>query len=151
MSPIPGWTALRSRWAAVRPRRKAVLALLLVFAAGLAGGAVLEEIADEIDRPLFAAGDHDDDDEDDLTEERLLARLDLTAEQRARVEQVFEVREDRLEDYWDSRLPELESVIDSSRDEIRAILTPAQRAVYDSQLTRLRLHPRRALEEDDYD
>ena len=147
MNPIPGWTSLRSRWAAVPSRRKAVLALLLVFATGMAGGALLEDIVDEIDRPLFAADDHDDDDAD-LTEERLLARLDLSADQRTRVEQVFEAREDRLEEYWDARLPELESVIDSSRDEIRTILTPAQRDVYDSQLTRLRLHPRRALEED---
>jgi Spy/CpxP family protein refolding chaperone len=151
MSPIPGWSALRARWSAVAPRRKAVLALLLVFAAGLAGGALIEDLVDEIDRPLFAAEDHDSDDEDDLTEETLLANLDLTPDQWAGIERVFESREDRLEAYWDSRLPELEAVIDSSREEIRQILTPAQRAAYDSQLTRLRMHPRRQLEEDDDD
>ena len=149
MSRIPGWTALRSRWAAVAPRRKAVLAILLIFGTGLAGGALLEDIVDEIDRPLFAADDRDDDHEP--TEEKVLAGLDLTPEQRARIEQLFDAREDRLEDYWEARLPELESVIDSSRDEIRAILTPPQRAVYDSHLARLRLQPRPALEEDDDD
>jgi hypothetical protein len=150
----PGWSGLKARWAAVAPRRKALLALLLVFAVGLAGGAVVEEIADEIDRPLFGAGGHDDDDDDgpgDVSEETLLANLGLSAEQRTRTEQAFESREDRLEDYWNAHLPDLEAVIDSSREEIRAILTPAQRATYDSQLTRLRLHPRRQLGDDDHD
>lgn len=145
------WAALEARWSAVAPRRKAVLALLLVFAAGLGGGALLEDIVDELDRPLFAADDSDDDDAGDLSEETVLAHLDLTAEQRERIERVFEAREDRLERYWDARLPELESVIDSSRDEIRAILTPAQRSTYDSQLARLRFQPRRHFEEDDHD
>ncbi len=151
MSRVPGWTALKARWGAVAPRRKALLALRLVFAAGLGGGALVEDIVDEIDRPLFAADDRDHDDDDVPSEETLLANLDLTTDQRARIEQAFEAREDRLERYWDARLPELESVIDSSRDEIRSILTPAQRAIYDSQLTRLRLEPRRQYEEDDHD
>ena len=152
MSRIPGWAALRSRWSAVAPRRKALLALLLVFGTGLVGGALLEDIVDEMDRPLFAVDDRDDDrDDNEITEEAVLARLDLTSEQRARVERVFESREDRLEEYWEARLPELQSVIDSSREEVRAILSPAQRAAYDSQLNRLRLHARPELEEDDHD
>ena len=148
MSRLPGWAALRSRWGTVAPRRKAVLALLLVFATGLVGGAVVEDIVDEIDRPLFASDDHNDHDDDDLSEESLLANLDLSAEQRGRIERVFEAREDRMERYWDARLPELQSVIDSSRDEIRGILTPEQRTIDDSQLARLRFEPRRQLEED---
>ena len=109
----------------------------------------MEDIVDEIERPFFAAG-HDDED-DGLTEESLLERLDLTAEQRVQIERAFEAREDRLEAYWDAHLSELESVIDSSRQDIRAVLTPDQRAVYDSQLGRLRLQSRRELEADDDD
>lgn len=142
---------IRGVWASFAPRRRALLVLVLVFATGLLGGALLEDIVDEIERPLFAADDHDDDDEDDLTEEGLLGNLDLTPGQRAQIEQVFESREDRLESYWDARLPELQSVIDSSREAIRAILTPGQRAVYDRQLSRLRFTPRREFEEDDHD
>jgi hypothetical protein len=145
-----GWTALKHRWRTVAPRRKAWLALLLVFLAGIAAGALIERIADEIDRPLFSAARHDDDD-DDFSEEDLLDDLDLSREQRAAIERVFESREDRLESYWASRLPELETLIDSSRDEIRAILTPGQRAIYDRQLTRLRSDSRRQLGEDDDD
>ena len=149
MSRIPGWQAMKTRWTAIAPRRKALLALLLVFVTGLTGGALIEDIVDQIERPFFAA-DHDDDD-DGLTEESLLERLDLTAEQRVRIERAFEAREDRLEAYWDAHLSELESVFDSSRQDIRAVLTPDQRAVYDSQLGRLRLQSRRDLEEDDED
>jgi Spy/CpxP family protein refolding chaperone len=134
------------RWAAVSPRWRAVLALVMVFAAGLAGGAALEDIVDDIDRPLFAAGD--DDDDDDVSEETILANLDLSPEQRASIERMFERREDRLEAYWDRQLPDLEALIDSSRSEIRGILTPEQRTTYDSQLTRLRVHARRELRED---
>jgi Spy/CpxP family protein refolding chaperone len=134
------------RWAAVSPRWRAVLALVMVFAAGLAGGAALEDIVDDIDRPVFAAGDHDDD--DDVSEETILANLDLSPEQRASIERMFETREDRLEAYWDRQLPDLEALIDSSRSEIRGILTPEQRTTYDSQLTRLRVHLRRELRED---
>jgi Spy/CpxP family protein refolding chaperone len=143
-----GWTALKQRWGTVAPRHKAWLALLLVFLVGIAAGALIESIADEIDRPLFSAARHDDDD-DDFSEEDLLDDLKPSREQRAAIERVFESREDRLESYWETRLPELETLIDSSRDEIRAILTPEQRAIYDRQLTRLRSDSRRRLGEDD--
>jgi hypothetical protein len=137
MTSLPGWTALKNRWAAAGPRWKAILALVLVFAAGLAGGALVEDVADDFDRPLFAADRDDDDDDGGVSEETLLANLDLTAEQRARIEQLFEAREDRLEAFWDGQLPQLQVVIDSSREEIRGVLTPAQRTVYDSQVPRL--------------
>lgn len=147
MKAFPGWTALKSRWRAANPRWKAMLALVMVFAAGLAGGPLVEDIVDDIDRPVFAA-DHDDDDDHDLSEETILANLDLTPEQRASIERVFEAREDRLESYWDTQLPDLEALIDSTRGEIRDILTPEQRTIYDSQLTRLRIRVRRELRED---
>ena len=130
------------------PRWKAIVALVLVFAAGIAGGALIEDIADEFERPFAEA---DDDDRPAASEENILANLDLTAEQRAAIERVFESREERLEAYWDAQLPGLEAVIDSSRQEVRTILTPVQRTAYDSQLTHLRVHPRRILKEEDDD
>jgi hypothetical protein len=130
------------------PRWKAIVALVLVFAAGIAGGALIEEIADEFERPFAEA---DDDNRPAASEENILANLDLTAEQRAAIERVFESREERLEAYWDAQLPGLEAVIDSSRQEVRTILTPVQRTAYDSQLIHLRVHPRRILKEDDDD
>jgi len=130
------------------PRWKAIVALVLVFAAGIAGGALMEEIADEFERPFAEA---DDDNRPAASEENILANLDLTAEQRAAIERVFESREERLEAYWDAQLPGLEAVIDSSRQEVRTILTPVQRTAYDSQLIHLRVHPRRILKEENDD
>jgi hypothetical protein len=141
--------SLTSRWKAIRPQWKAILALVMVFAAGIAGGSLMEEIADDFDRP-FAEAD-DDNGRPAASEENILANLDLTAEQRAAIERVFESREKRLEAYWDGQLPGLEAVIDSSRQEVRTILTPAQRTAYDTQLVHLRVHPRRGLQEDDDD
>jgi Spy/CpxP family protein refolding chaperone len=134
---------------AMAPRWKAVLALVMVFAAGFAAGALVEDIADDLHRP-FAEAD-DDDDGGAPSEETILANLDLTPEQRAGIERVFEAREDRLETYWDSQLPDLDAVIDSSRDEVRGLLTPEQRTIYDSQVTRLRMYSRQGLREDNDD
>jgi Spy/CpxP family protein refolding chaperone len=146
MSRIPGWAALRSRWSAVTSRWRAAVALLMVFAAGAAGGVLLEDVVDAMDWPEFEARGHDDDLDD--SEETILANMDLTAEQRASVERLFEEREDRLETYWDAQLPELEQLVDSSREEIRSLLTPEQRTIYDTHVSRLRAHLRRELRED---
>ena len=147
MSRIPGWTAVRSRWSAAAPRWRAAVALVMVFAAGAAGGALLEDVVEDVDWPDFAGRDHDDDLHD--SEETVLANLDLTPEQRASIERLLEQREDRLESYWDARLPELEQLVDSSREEIRGFLSPQQRTIYDTHLTRLKIQPR--LREDDDD
>jgi hypothetical protein len=149
MSRIPGWTALRTRWSAATPRWRAIVALLMVFAAGAAGGALLEDVVDEIDWPEFEARDHDDRWGD--SEETILANLDLTPEQRASIDRLFEAREDRLESYWDAQLPELERLVDSSRQEIRSLLSPEQQAIYDTHVSRLRADLRRDLREDDDD
>lgn len=149
MRRMPGWTALQSRWAAIAPRWRAAVVLLMVFAAGAAGGALLEDVVDDIDWPGFVDRSHDDDLDD--SEETILANLDLTAQQRASVGRLFEQREDRLESYWDTQLPELERLVDSSREEIRSLLTPEQRTIYDTHLARLKVQLRRDLREDDDD
>jgi Spy/CpxP family protein refolding chaperone len=147
MTSIPGWSALKSRWTAIAPRWKAILALIMVFAAGAAGGALVEDIADDLDRP-FAEADDDDNDDGETSEENILANLSLTPEQRTGIERAFEAREDRLERYWDAQLPSLDAVIDSSREEVRSLLTAEQRTIYDSQVTRLQLYSRRGLREE---
>jgi Spy/CpxP family protein refolding chaperone len=150
MKPIPGWTGLKSRWTAVSPQWKAILALVLVFITGFAAGALVEDIADEMERP-FAVADDDDDGGRPRSEETILANLALSPEQRLQVERVFQSREDRLEAYWDDQLPDLDSVIDSSREEVRSLLTPEQRTIYDSQVNELRTRSRQPSREDDDD
>jgi Spy/CpxP family protein refolding chaperone len=72
------------------------------------------------------------------SEDRLFAGIELTAEQRARIDAIRERREDRLEAYWDSRLPEIQRVVDHSYDEMRAVLAPDARAEFDRRVRELR-------------
>jgi hypothetical protein len=119
-------------------RRSGILALAAVFLVGLAGGAVLEEVVDDIDWPSAShAGDNDkpDDPMDDDAEEAFFDRLGLAADQRAAVERALDAREDRLEHYWEGKLPELRALVDSSRAEIRLLLTPEQQSAYDGWLS----------------
>ncbi len=135
------------RWSAVQPRWRAALALAMVFVAGVAGGALIEDLADAVEDAVFTA-DHDDDDE---SEEAILKKLDLTASQREGVARALQAREARLEVYWDAQLPRMELLLDSSRNTIRTLLTPSQREAYDTYISRLRLNPRHELEEHDDD
>jgi hypothetical protein len=149
MTRLPGWSAFRTRWSAMTPRWRAIVALLMVFAAGAAGGALFEDIVDEIEWPEFEGRDHKG--SRTVSEETILANMDLTSEQRAGIERLLEAREDRLESYWDAQLPELEGLVDSSRQEIRSLLSPEQQAIYDTHVSRLRADLRRDLREDDHD
>ena len=118
-----------------RARRTAVLVLAAVFLVGLAGGAVLEEVVDEVRWPWSErAADRQpksDDPWDDDAEEAFLERLGLRPEQLRAIDRALDAREDRLERYWDGKLPELRGIIDSSRAEIRLLLSPEQQAAYD--------------------
>jgi Spy/CpxP family protein refolding chaperone len=56
-----------------------------------------------------------------------LDRLELTAEQRAEVDQILERRRAQMELFWTKHRPALRGIADSARAEVRAVLTPAQR------------------------
>lgn len=60
----------------------------------------------------------------------ILDQLDLTPEQRGRVDVILAHRRDQTEVFWDSAGPRLEAIMDATREEIRAILTPEQQAEY---------------------
>lgn len=124
-----------------RARRTAVLVLAAVFLVGLAGGAVLEEVVDEVRWPWSErAADRQpksDDPWDDDAEEAFLERLGLRPEQLRAIDRALDAREDRLERYWDGKLPELRGIIDSSRAEIRLLLSPEQQAAYDRWIANL--------------
>jgi Spy/CpxP family protein refolding chaperone len=62
--------------------------------------------------------------------ERLAERLDLTEEQRTRLETVMEERRRKTEALMESVVPALRSQTDSLQLEIEAILTEEQRAIY---------------------
>jgi Spy/CpxP family protein refolding chaperone len=116
----------------MRPRARfiAVGLLLLSFVVGGLSGMAVEEAAG-ID--WFEFLDSDNDDRDD----RLLAGLDLTKDQRSRAEELLERQERTLEQYWETRLPELRRMLDSTYAEIRLMLTPPQQALFDRKIRQL--------------
>jgi hypothetical protein len=118
----------------IAARRTAVLVLAGVFAVGLAAGALLEDVVDDVAWPFTHADGGEvrpDDAWDDDAEEAFLERLGLRPEQLKTIDRILDAREDRLERYWEGKLPELRGMIDSSRAEIRVLLTPEQQAAYD--------------------
>lgn len=57
--------------------------------------------------------------------------LDLSAEQRARIDAILERRKLQIDEFWKEAGPRLRALVDSTRAEIREELTPAQQAEYD--------------------
>lgn len=116
----------------MRQRAKVVAGLLLAltFMVGGLTGMALEE-ALGIDWFEFL------DEDSDEAEDRLLAGLDLSPEQRAQAEEILERQENRLENYWESRLPEIQAILRQSYAELRAILTPEQQAAFDRRVREL--------------
>jgi Spy/CpxP family protein refolding chaperone len=101
--------------------------LLLAFLVGGMAGMVVEEALgldwfDFLDEDTRAA------------DGRLLADLDLTDEQRDRVEEILDAQSARLEDYWEGRLPDMRAIVAESYEQIRGVLTPEQRQRFDARV-----------------
>src|SRR5688500_4906606 len=74
----------------------------------------------------------------------LYDQLDLTPEQRAQIDSAIERGRRETDAYWARVEPEMRSIVDSTRARIRAVLTTAQLARYDS----LRAERRRVREKE---
>lgn len=61
----------------------------------------------------------------------LLDRLDLTEDQRTRIDRILERRRGQIDRFWSEAGPTLNAITDSTRAEIRAVLTPEQRELHD--------------------
>jgi Spy/CpxP family protein refolding chaperone len=108
----------------------AALMLMLSFVVGALSGMAAEEAFgldwfDFFEENRDAAGD------------RLLTGLDLSAEQRARAEEILERQEEGLEDYWEARLPEIRRLMELSHQEIRSLLSPGQQEAFDERVRQL--------------
>lgn len=121
-----------------RTRLIGLAMLAVAFAVGGVAGAAFTRVL-EAQQTQAAAGGGAECGEQRVS---ILDQLELTPEQRARVDVILAHRRDQTEVFWDSAGPQLEAIMDATRAEIRAILTPEQRAAYD----RLRAE-RRALRE----
>ena len=112
-----------------RGKGMAVLLLAVTFVVGGFSGMALEE-ATGIDWFEFL-----DDENDDGTE--LMTGIDLTADQREKIDDIVDRQEDELEDYWEARMPEIRTVLDGTYGEIRALLDPSQQAQFDRRVANL--------------
>ncbi|HEX2078430.1 MAG TPA: hypothetical protein VHG08_12000 [Longimicrobium sp.] len=72
------------------------------------------------------------------SEDRLFAGMGLTGEQRRRIEEIRDRREDRLEAYWESRVPDIQRIVDQSYGEMRAVLPAERHAEFDRRVRELR-------------
>ena len=115
-------------------RGVAILALTLV--AGVAAGFAMDRAVlrspDRSVAPRPATGRDGGGRRDTRYESVLYERLDLTDEQRARIDSVLERGRRETDAYWDRVGPQLRAIVDSMRADIRATLTVEQQARYDS-------------------
>jgi len=71
-------------------------------------------------------------------DERLFTGMELSGDQRRRIEGIRERREDRLEAYWESRLPDIQRIMGDSYAEMRGVLTAEQRPAFDQRVRETR-------------
>lgn len=109
-----------------RAGRVAGLLLLATFAVGGLAGMAIEEAA--------GLDWFDSLDQDESEDVRLLEGLALTQDQREAIERILDRQEDALEDYWKARMPEIQGILAGSYGEIRELLTPEQRARFDTRV-----------------
>ncbi len=114
-----------------RARAVGILLLAATFSVGALGGMAVEE-AMGLDWFDFL------DEDASPSEDRLFAGMDLSDEQRARIEQIRDRREDRLEAYWTSRLSDIQRIVDQSYGEMRAVLPPERHAEFVRRVRELR-------------
>src|SRR5687768_2159772 len=70
-------------------------------------------------------------DEDEITQnaatdEQFLLGLGLDFGQRARIEDIFDAQDEKLETYWENQLPALRAIVQQTDVEVVSVLTPAQ-------------------------
>jgi Spy/CpxP family protein refolding chaperone len=80
----------------------------------------------------------------------IIDQVEMTGEQRARIDAILERRSERMSATWAEISPRLEAITDSARVEIMGVLTPEQRAEYERRLDeRARERERQRQERDD--
>ena len=109
--------------------RIAGMALLAVtFAVGMLAGTAFGRVltAREPDAATAAA-----ECEQKRGPHHIFDELDLSAEQRTRIDGIMARRRERTDSLWQTDGARIRAAVDSTRAEIRAVLTPVQAAEYD--------------------
>lgn len=111
----------------------AVLIVVLTFLAGFAVGMFTDHLLILWHRrhpvPPFATS---------AMAQRLDRHLDLSDEQRAKIEEILDRRHERMNSIWASVRPRVRAEVEQTNAEIESVLTPEQRAKFAKM--RMRLH-----------
>lgn len=119
-----------------RPRLIGIVLLVATFVAGAFSGAALERRAgakahqaepqakaQPAERGRGGGRPHD--------HSSLIDQIDLTAEQRARIDSILQIGREKLDAFWKETGPGYRALVDSTRAQVRAVMNPEQRARYD--------------------
>jgi Spy/CpxP family protein refolding chaperone len=104
-----------------RARVTGIAILAIMFVVGALSGAAAMRVVNADEKPMRVGPQRAHPD--------LLERLELTPEQRVRIDGILERRRAEMEAFWDQHRPVLRAITDSARAELRAVLTPEQREV----------------------
>jgi hypothetical protein len=113
---------------------KVIIAALVIFASGLVTGALAHRIYTQPARspqvnspaPWVPSPPH----RDDLLA-RMERKLNLTPEQKSRIEQIFQESHERMQKIWEPVHPLARQEFQRVREEIRAELNPEQQQKYE--------------------
>jgi Spy/CpxP family protein refolding chaperone len=106
--------------------------LAVTFLAGALVGAVIDRALTSSTPVAEARTERSDDRERSY----IIDRVEMSEGQRATIDSILEQRVRRMRAVWREVEPELDAITDSARTEIMGVLTPDQRAEYESMLRR---------------
>ena len=109
---------------AMAARARAVLGVLSLLVLGAVAGIAIDRHVVSRDHAITAAAFHE------MTMSALEERLDLTADQRRRIDSIVVARHNTLRHAWQMLHAQLGAAVDTVHAEIEAVLTPEQRAAF---------------------
>ena len=109
-----------------------VLATVVIFAAGvITGGTLVKQMTKPSVSPQPGFQRFE-------SARRAAQMLDLTPEQRARIQEIVRDSQERIADYFRILEPDIQGVFRQMRENIRAELTPEQRKEFEQRMQRFR-------------
>lgn len=124
-----------------RTRLTGAVVLAAVFVVGALSGAAIDRGVSGSDATTHDRAEQRD--RQNRTHHYVFEQLDLSTQQRARIDSVLDVRRKQVAAFWDSAGPHWRAIVDSTRAGIRGVLTPEQQAQYDTLLSKRRSESRR--------
>ena len=129
---------------------KAILAALVIFGAGFVTGNVLNRISEQskavAPNPPRTAHPQQTLSLDQLRRLELMGRvqkdLDLSPDQRARIEKIIGDGQERIRDLWDQVAPDIHDEYEDVKKKFCDVLTPDQKKRFED-LMKQQLHPRK--------